>query len=54
MRWVALLLVSAVAAILSKQLTSRSDLPLPLPPMVMVPGYASNELDARLTELYRV
>jgi lysophospholipase-3 len=53
MRWAVLLLVPVVAAILSKHWTSRSGLPRPLPPVVVVPGYASNELDARLTELYR-
>ncbi|KAG2550125.1 hypothetical protein PVAP13_9KG238800 [Panicum virgatum] len=52
-RWAALLLVPAVAAILSKSLSSRSAVQPPLPPVVVVPGYASNELDARLTELYR-
>ncbi|CAN6299967.1 unnamed protein product [Urochloa humidicola] len=53
LRWVAaLLLVPALAAILSKSMTSRRPLP-PLPPVVVVPGYASNELDARLTDLYR-
>ncbi|CAL4932545.1 unnamed protein product [Urochloa decumbens] len=55
LRWAAaLLLVPALAAILSKSMSStRRPLPPPLPPVVVVPGYASNELDARLTELYR-
>ncbi|OEL21350.1 Lecithin-cholesterol acyltransferase-like 1 [Dichanthelium oligosanthes] len=54
LRWAAaLLLVPAVAAILSKHLSSRRGRQLPLPPVVVVPGYATNELDARLTELYR-
>ncbi|CAN6311704.1 unnamed protein product [Urochloa humidicola] len=54
LRWaVALLLVPALAAILSRSMTSRRPLP-PLPPVVVVvPGYASNELDARLTDQYR-
>ncbi|KAF8728249.1 hypothetical protein HU200_018841 [Digitaria exilis] len=50
-RWAALLLVPAVSVILSKY--SRSSTPGLLPPVVLVPGYATNELDARLTELYR-
>jgi lysophospholipase-3 len=54
MRWAALLLVPVVAAILSKQVTLRSGLPLTLPPVVVVPGYASNELDACLIELYHM
>ncbi|CAL4924092.1 unnamed protein product [Urochloa decumbens] len=53
LRWAAaLLLVPALSVILSKSITSRRPLP-PLPPVVVVPGYASNELDARLTALYR-
>ncbi|KAF8689258.1 hypothetical protein HU200_042049 [Digitaria exilis] len=51
LRWAALLLVPALSVILSKY--SRSSIPGLLPPVVLVPGYATNELDARLTELYR-
>ncbi|KAL6905416.1 hypothetical protein ACP4OV_003017 [Aristida adscensionis] len=47
-----LLLLAAVAVILLLP-SPPPPPPLPLHPVVVVPGYATNELDARLTDLYR-
>ncbi|TVU31476.1 hypothetical protein EJB05_23162 [Eragrostis curvula] len=56
-RWAALLLVPLALAMIMPSNFSLTRWWSPswpgLPPVVVVPGYATNELDARLTELYR-
>ncbi|CAD6204661.1 unnamed protein product [Miscanthus lutarioriparius] len=54
LRWATTwLLVPVAAAILLSICVSTTRRAPQLPPVVVVPGYATNELDARLTELYR-
>lgn len=54
LRWSTIWLLVPVAAaiVLSKFASTTRRAPQQLPPVVVVPGYATNELDARLTELY--